>query len=121
MTQDLSDVAGPQPSRDDDEAGEGTEKGGVSMMSSPEKDLAVIEAAVAKEGEEEEESEEDDPARQPKPTSCYPAPVVKLRKALYYLLEDPGSSWAAKVVSIFILGTIIFSILCFVLETMPEM
>lgn len=41
-------------------------------------------------------------------------------KALHLLLEEPGSSQAAQVVSMFIIGAIILSIAGFVLETVPD-
>lgn len=44
----------------------------------------------------------------------------ELRTKLYDILENPESSNLAQVVSVVILGTIIFSIACFILETMPK-
>ena len=46
--------------------------------------------------------------------------VHELRTKLYDILENPESSNLAQVVSVVILGTIIFSIACFILETMPK-
>lgn len=43
------------------------------------------------------------------------------KRQLYLLFEEPGSSMHAKVTSISILSTIVFSITCFVLETVPRL
>lgn len=42
------------------------------------------------------------------------------RYRIYLILEEPTSSRQAQITSIVILGTIIFSIACFMVETMPE-
>lgn len=47
--------------------------------------------------------------------------IHSLQKSIYMLLEDPNSSKAAKVLQIIVLSTIVFSISCFVLETLPEL
>lgn len=45
---------------------------------------------------------------------------VSLKRRFYLLFEDPSSSRYAQVLSVFILATIIISIACFVVKTMPE-
>lgn len=51
----------------------------------------------------------------------YPEDVQMIRYKLLNLFEEPGSSSFAQLLSILILITIVFSILCFMLETMPEL
>lgn len=46
--------------------------------------------------------------------------LLYARVSLYLLLEEPGSSRPAWFISLTILTTIIFSIICFMIETMPE-
>lgn len=46
-------------------------------------------------------------------------PVYNVRIQLYLLFEDPSSSVAAKLTSVFILLIIIFSIICLMCETLP--
>jgi len=50
-----------------------------------------------------------------------PAVHFTVRQQLYLLLEDPDSSLRARVCSHFILYTIVASIACFVLETVPSL
>eukprot|EP00747_Dinoflagellata_sp_TGD_P181453 gnl/TRDRNA2_/TRDRNA2_35298_c0_seq1.p1 gnl/TRDRNA2_/TRDRNA2_35298_c0~~gnl/TRDRNA2_/TRDRNA2_35298_c0_seq1.p1 ORF type:complete len:473 (-),score=74.13 gnl/TRDRNA2_/TRDRNA2_35298_c0_seq1:352-1770(-) len=48
------------------------------------------------------------------------ADVKRPRRTLYLFLEDASSSPAAKVLSMFIIGTIMVSIAGFIIETIPE-
>jgi hypothetical protein len=58
------------------------------------------------------------PIRQIRP-SPFPA-IQRIRAKLWSLFEDPTSSTGAKFIGTFVMGTIFFSIGCFVLETVPE-
>lgn len=69
----------------------------------------------------EEENAEEEFARKVPPHCLYSSEIQHLRYRLYNLFEEPGSSVYAQVLSIVILTTIVFSILCFMLETMPEL
>lgn len=70
----------------------------------------LLKAAKTKQQLEEEEEE------------VTPEQIIHdLRVKLYYILEEPQSSQPAQVLSMLILGTIIFSIACFILETMPRL
>eukprot|EP00746_Dinoflagellata_sp_MGD_P166082 gnl/MRDRNA2_/MRDRNA2_95758_c0_seq1.p1 gnl/MRDRNA2_/MRDRNA2_95758_c0~~gnl/MRDRNA2_/MRDRNA2_95758_c0_seq1.p1 ORF type:complete len:512 (-),score=90.13 gnl/MRDRNA2_/MRDRNA2_95758_c0_seq1:28-1563(-) len=57
----------------------------------------------------------------PEPEMTPEEMVHEFRSKLYYILEDPTSSPIAQIVSILILSVIIFSIACFILETMPKL
>jgi hypothetical protein len=49
------------------------------------------------------------------------SPFLKFRFKVWHLMEDSESSRAAQAMSIFILGTIIFSITCMMFRTMEEL
>lgn len=48
-------------------------------------------------------------------------PIQVFRLALFDLMEDPDSSRAAKVISMVVLASILVSIICMQLQTMPEL
>jgi hypothetical protein len=54
-------------------------------------------------------------------TSVYPRELQQWRISLYLLVEEPRSSRGAKALSIFLLAMIVISIVCFIIETMPEL
>jgi hypothetical protein len=58
------------------------------------------------------------PIREVRPSN-YPK-VQEVRAKLWFLFEDPTSSPCAKFIGTFVMGTIFFSIACFVLETVPD-
>jgi hypothetical protein len=55
-----------------------------------------------------------------RPTTV-PPHIQRWRISAYLLFEEPRSSTSAQVLSMFILSMIITSILCFMIETMPEL
>lgn len=48
-------------------------------------------------------------------------PLQRLRLRVWLFMEESDSSTGAKITSLFILVTIIFSIVCFTMQTMPEL
>eukprot|EP00397_Hematodinium_sp_SG-2012_P023499 GEMP01024416.1.p1 GENE.GEMP01024416.1~~GEMP01024416.1.p1 ORF type:complete len:478 (+),score=90.39 GEMP01024416.1:176-1609(+) len=55
------------------------------------------------------------------PRSAFPPEINRVRVQIYSLLEDPTSGSGAKITAVCILCVIILSVICLVLETVPEL
>eukprot|EP00746_Dinoflagellata_sp_MGD_P141412 gnl/MRDRNA2_/MRDRNA2_74521_c0_seq1.p1 gnl/MRDRNA2_/MRDRNA2_74521_c0~~gnl/MRDRNA2_/MRDRNA2_74521_c0_seq1.p1 ORF type:complete len:542 (+),score=76.17 gnl/MRDRNA2_/MRDRNA2_74521_c0_seq1:104-1729(+) len=47
--------------------------------------------------------------------------IDRFKIAMYLIMEEPSSSLMAEVMSLLVLGTVVLSIICFALETVPEL